>query len=182
MPHLVGQMRQVVAGGGVDHGCVGRQVGGGPRLAVARDRAVDEARVGFAERGEVEAEPAHHARPVVLHQDVDFGGETVRGRDGALLLEVEHHAALAGVELAEVAAGAVAQRRARAHHVTFRRLDLDDVGAEIGQQARAVRPGDGGGEVEDPQAGKCLVHVRPRSWDQTLALRRRPRTARRHRV
>jgi hypothetical protein len=63
------------------------------------------------------------------------------------------------VELAEAAAAdAVAQWWARAHHVAFRSFDLDDVGAEIREQACTVRAGDGGGEVEDPQAGECLVH------------------------
>ena len=111
---LVGQMRQIVAGGGVDHGRVGRQVGGGPRLAVARDRAVDEARVGFAERGDSRgragaSRPAGSSRPGCRRRSASRRtASTARS-----VLEVEHHAPLARVELAEVAAGAVAQRRAR---------------------------------------------------------------------
>src|SRR5208337_152716 len=56
-----------------------------------------------------------------------------------------------GVELAEAGAGAMAQRQAGSHHVAIRRLDLDDLGTEIGEHARAMRSGDRGGEIKNPQ-------------------------------
>ena len=63
-------------------------------------------------------------------------------------LQIEDEALLAGIELPEAGAGAVSQRRARAHHVAFGRLDLDHLGAEIGQQPGAMRTGDRRREIE----------------------------------
>jgi hypothetical protein len=45
-----------------------------------------------------------------------------------------------------------------ANHVAFRRLDLDDVGALVGQQHGAVRAEDDVGEVDDPDAFERAWH------------------------
>ena len=86
-------------------------------------------------------------------------GQALGRRHRARALEVEHNALLAGVELAELAAGAITQRRPRAHHVALGRLDFDDLGAEVGEQPRAVRAGDRRREIEDPQARQCFFHL-----------------------
>jgi len=75
-------------------------------------------------------------------------------------LQVEDDALLAGVELAEGGAGAVAQRRARPHHVALGRLQLDHLGAEIGQKPRAMRPGDRRREIDDPHTVQRAFHSR----------------------
>ena len=67
------------------------------------------------------------------------------------LLQVEHEAALAAVEVqVEVPHAAVLHRRHVAHVVAFVRLDLDDVGAELGEDLGRERTHHDGGEVEDP--------------------------------
>ena len=73
--------------------------------------------------------------------------------------EVEDDAAFAAVDGDE--RGAV-RADARAHlprGIPFRRLDLDDVGAQIGQLHRAERAGHDLAEVEDADAGKGAGHV-----------------------
>jgi hypothetical protein len=42
--------------------------------------------------------------------------------DGVSVFQVEHDALLAGIELPEAGARAVAERHPRAHHVAFRRI------------------------------------------------------------
>ena len=53
----------------------------------------------------------------------------------------------------------IAIRPGVAHHVAARRLDLHDVGAEVGEDLRRVRPHHHGGEVEDAHAGKRAAHA-----------------------
>src|SRR5437763_1458088 len=70
-------------------------------------------------------------------------------------LKVDHHDALAAVDALEVTAvpaghGARRGRPGEPGHVPLRRLDLDHVGAEVGEQHRGVRAGERVGEVDDP--------------------------------
>jgi len=51
----------------------------------------------------------------------------------------------------------VAQRRPLAHVVAFGRLDLQDVGAHVGAEARAVRAGQHDREIEHPEAGERIA-------------------------
>ena len=57
---------------------------GRPRagLAVAGDRGVDQPRVLAAQRVVVEAEARHHARPVVLDEDVGAAGQPLEDARG----------------------------------------------------------------------------------------------------
>src|ERR1019366_3902446 len=70
-------------------------------------------------------------------------------------LEVEGHAALVAMQVLEIRPLAWAAR-ALAFLQTLRRLDLDDVGAPIGELAHASRPGTHAREVENGEAGKGL--------------------------
>src|SRR5207302_7648933 len=92
--------------------------------------------------------------------DHDNGGrdQPLDDLDRLRSLQVEDDALLPRVELAEGSAGAVAQRRARPHHVALGRFELDHLGAEIGQEPRAMRPGDRRREIDDPQAVEGAVH------------------------
>src|SRR6266446_10797849 len=80
--------------------------------------------------------------------NVGRGDEPADRLDRIRRFEVERDALLAGVELTEAGAGAVAQRRPGAHHVAVGRFDLDHFGAEIGEHAGTVGAGDRGGEIE----------------------------------
>src|SRR6516162_1666313 len=83
------------------------------------------------------------------------------------ILQVEREAALAGIELAEIRAVAVAKRRTQPHVIAFRRLDLDDIRADIGEQPRAIRTGQHDREIEHADAlerrGLLLLCLHPKS-------------------
>jgi hypothetical protein len=131
----------------------------GAALAVARHRAVHQPRVERAQRVGPEPEALHDARAEVLDHHVGLRGELLDDRDGLRVFQVQRQAALAGVELAEIGAvtlsrGVGAQRVPQAHVVALGRLDLDDVGPQVGKQARAVGAGKHDGEVEHAHAGE----------------------------
>ena len=151
----VGEARERVG----DPGEAG-QVAVRARLAVGRHPDEDHPRVQLLHRLVVEAPPLEHPGPEVLDHDVDLGDELaedlaplrrpeVEGDRPLVAALAEPHQRVAavgpGAEAAEVVPGA-------------RSLDLDDVGTELTEHRRAVRPGDVGAEVEHPDAVKCL-HV-----------------------
>ena len=114
----------------------------GAALAEARDAGVDDPRVDRAERLVVDAEAVLDVGPEVLDDDVGPGGELLEDLDAARVLEVERHRALVAVQVLEVelVAGEV---------VLLLRLDLDDVGAHLGELAHAGGTGSRAGEVDD---------------------------------
>jgi hypothetical protein len=68
--------------------------------------------------------------------------------------EIDAHVAFAGVLLNEVARQTVATRRGEPREVACWWFDLDDVGSEVAQHARAVRAGQYACQVEHPDAGE----------------------------
>ena len=78
----------------------------------------------------------------------------------SLFLQVDHEAALGAVDLEETTPLTV-QRRGVAHAVAAGRLDLEDVGAQVGEDHGAVRAGDVFGEVGDSNAGQNAGHCGP---------------------
>ena len=149
---LVGEMRHVVTGGGMDDGRIGRQLRRGAGLAVARDRAIDQFRVERAQRLMIELQAAHHAGAEILDQDVRGCDQAAHRLCALLRFEVEHEALLADIELAEGRGAAVAHRRAGPHRLALGGLDLDDLGAHVGQHPRAMWTCDGGRKIEHAQA------------------------------
>jgi len=88
---------------------------------------------------------------VVLDHDVGRLHQLAQDRPPRLLFEVERDRALVAVQVLEV--GAVA----RSAHVFVRvhagrRLDLDHVGAEVGELLDAGRAGAHACEIDDPEA------------------------------
>jgi len=73
----------------------------------------------------------------------------MNGLDGLWRLEIEHQAFLAAVELREHRALAVEARLVVPHILAARPLDLDHLGAGLGQEQRRQRPRQQCGEVED---------------------------------
>ena len=135
-----------------DDGRVRPAVGPGAGRAVAGQRGVDEVGVLGGQRLVAEAHAVHHAGAEVLQHDVAAPGQLAEDLDGARLAQVERDVALAAVLLREVRGDGVDARERVAGHVALGRLDLDDVGAHVGQHPPAVRPGEHPREVQHPHA------------------------------
>src|SRR5205823_10562454 len=71
-----------------------------------------------------------------------------------LLLQVERQGALAAVGAEKEAAFPRQARRELAQHVALRRLDLDDVGAEISEQGAAIRSREVAAQIEHLDAAQ----------------------------
>ncbi|MGY4460118.1 hypothetical protein ACVWYI_004078 [Bradyrhizobium sp. LB13.1] len=124
--------------------------------AEARQRAIDQRREFFVQRLVSEAEALHRAGRKVLDQHVGVRDQPSQHRFAAVGLEVQHDAALVAVHHQEGGRLIADLRRHRmAGVVAIRRfLDLDDVGAHVGQHQGAGRPGHDMGEIDDLEAGK----------------------------
>ena len=119
---------------------------------IAFEREVDEARVDLRQRLVTAAEPLHGAGPVVLEHHVGVDGEAVQGRLALGALKVEGEAALVAIEGGEEAGGEAAE--AAGVVAARRRLDLDDVGAKVGEHEAAGRPHHRVAELQDLQPGQ----------------------------
>ena len=119
----------------------------GAVLAEAGDAAVDDALVDLLQRLVVDAEPVLHVGPEVLDHDVGLLDQPQERGAARRVLQVERDAALVAVQVLEVGALARAARSLAAALVR-RHLDLDDVGAPVGELAHAGRAGAHAGQVE----------------------------------
>ncbi len=115
------------------------------------ERAIDEPRVGLGEIGIAAAEPVHGAGRVVFDRHVGGRRQAVQQRAAFVGLEIDGEAALVAVEGAEETGGEAGQPPGR---IAADRLDLDHVGAEIGEDQPRARPHDGVAEFEHADAGK----------------------------
>ena len=142
------------------------------RLAEGRDRAIDELGLLGPERLPAKTQAIHDAGTVVLDHDVGGQDQPARRRLVRGVLEVEHDRALVAVERGEVLAEARADRRPLAQHVALGRLDLDDLGAHVGQQQAAERSRRDLAEFDDLHACKrqhrLLLPQRRASWRRIL--------------
>ncbi len=148
---IPGQAHQ--AGHGLHHEVVAGQVAAFAS-AESADRGVDDGRVDSADGFVVQAEPAESAGLEVLHEYVGPARELARGGEVALIAQVQRDRALVAVDGQVVRGRAVAcDRRHPAPGVIARgALNFYYLGTEVGQQHRAVRPGQDTGEVGDEQA------------------------------
>ena len=120
------------------HGDVhGGHVRVGARGPVALAGGHDQARVVGQEPLRAELQAFHGARREVLDEHVGGLHEVEQRLAAGIGLEVEHHAALVGVEHHELV-GLDRVVRAEAQRLTARRLDLDDVGAELCEKQPAI--------------------------------------------
>ena len=128
-----------------------------PGCAKAGDRCVHEPGIDLGERLVANPEPLRGSRPVALDQDVSGSREPVQDVAAALVLEVDTQAALVPVDGQERSGFPprlnLTQPAAR-RVPDFRWLDLDHVGAVIGEQHGAVRAGHHLRSVDDTQTGK----------------------------
>ena len=111
----------------------------------------------------VEGEPGQRAGLVVLDEDVGPVGERPRDPEVGLVAEIERDRALVAVDRLEVGRLPVRREgRPPRTGVVARSwpLDLDDGGAEVGEEHRRVGPGEDPGEVSDQQSVQRTRHAR----------------------
>ena len=100
----------------------------------------------------IDAEPVFHLRAEILDDDVGLLRQLEEDRLAFLGLQIEGQAALVAMQVLEIEpvaprAGDIAPRLAR-------RLDLDDIGAPIGELADRGRPGAGMTQIENGKTGE----------------------------
>ena len=119
----------------------GRPVAIRPVLPVGRDGADDDSLIERPELRVREAHALHDPRPEVLPDDVGLTHEVVEDFAAPVAREIERQRLLVPVDREEVRRLAVGQER-RAHHAhriaAVRILDLDHLGAHVGEQHRAI--------------------------------------------
>ena len=143
------------AGHRLDDVVVGGAVGVRAVEPVAGERDADDLRINLTQHVVGETELPDRARP-------EIGDERVGARDDPMEIgaaggggEIERDALLAAVEAREI--GVVrpdAMRADVARDVAFGRLDLDHLGAEIGEHQAAIRPGQHVADLDDANAGE----------------------------
>jgi hypothetical protein len=125
----------------------------GPILAEADQGAIDELGVDAGQHLVAQAQAFHGLRAHVAHHRVGAAHHLQQRVAACGVLQVEHDAALAAVELQKQRRHAgVAARRVVARQVALRRLDLDHVGTQVTQGLGGVGAHRDAGQVEDANA------------------------------
>ena len=122
----------------------------------ARDGAVDEAGIVLRQSLIAQAQPVERAGPKVLGDRVGRGDQLAQHLAPAIRLQVDGDPALVAVHHHE-GRGLAADRGRRqlAGVVTVRRaLDLDHVGAHVGEHKAANRPSHDVAELDNAHPGK----------------------------
>ena len=122
-----------------------------PALPKAGNAGIDQARVDRLQRLVVDAEPGLYIGPVVLDDDIRVPHQLAEDLDPLGCLEIQRQAALVAVQVLKI--GTVT-RTAETFAGPGRRLDLDHLGAPIGELAHRRRTGADAGQVEDLEPGK----------------------------
>ena len=140
------RLRQQVVGGAVG-------IGAGE----ATDGCDHKARMAHAERIGLDAKAGSRARPVVVDEEIGVGQQAVEVRAARIGAKVEDDRALVAIDRCEIRAAPVGRiapprRPPRARLVALRRLDLDDVGAEVGEEHRRERAGQDAARVDHADA------------------------------
>jgi len=124
-----------------------------------------QVRVTRAQRIGPQAQAGRRGGAVVVHEEVRATQQPVQQLATRIGAQVEHDRSLVAVDRCEVRAaplGRVAppRRSPGARLVAVGRLDLDDIGAEVGQQHGGERPGQHAADVDDADAfqGEPIGH------------------------
>ena len=151
------------AGIGVGERLVAGFRGERPRPAERADLAIDDARIARLQRLKADAERLREAGSQIVDQHIRPFDERKEAPERRVLLEVHDRGALVAVEdvEGERMAFAVLLHEPEPGVVAARLLDLDDVGAEIGEDRARIGAGDVLADLDDGEAGKR--HGRRRS-------------------
>ena len=135
---------------------VGRPRTVGPGLAEAGDRAMDQPGVGGLEDVLSQSELGHDRRAGSSPAARRRARELEQDRSSRVGAQVELDAALAAIVGDEVRA--VLPAAEAAERIALRRLDLDDLGAEIGQHQARERRRDHRAQLDDAHALENVGH------------------------
>ncbi len=137
----------------------------GPDLAEAGNGEIDDAGFAFGDGGVAEAQTIDHAGAEALQEDVGAVQEAPEDGLAVGLLQVEGDGAFAQVGGDRVGAlVAVDDAQIACPVADAGWLDLDDVGAVLGEQHRAVGAGDALADVDHLQAGEWLFVAHAGGW------------------
>ena len=126
-------------------------------LPEARDAQHDQPGIERVQRVPAEPPALQGAGLEVLDQHVGLGRERAHRLLALGRAQVERHRALVARLHLPPHRGAVAQQPPGAQRIAaLDRLDLDDVGAEVGERLAGERPGDQLAELEHLQAVQCV--------------------------
>ena len=134
----------------------------GPVLSEVGYRSENHTGVEPLDPGVSQPESRHHTGPEALHDYLGPPGQQLEHLDARRTLEVQRNAELIVIEELEQRAGlgvgeVIVERAQPAARVAAARpLDLDDVGAVVGEQLGAERPGDVMGQVQHTGPGEGL--------------------------
>ena len=144
---------------GLGHEVVSRPAGRLAARAEAGDRAVDDARVARAHLLVADPEPVGAADLEVLDHRVGARAQLEGERAPLLLREVDRARALAAVDRQVVGRLPAGERRPPGARLVTARgpLDLDHLGAEVGEHHRAVGPGEHPREVDHAHAASSWL-------------------------
>ena len=130
-----------------------RALGVGPDAPVAVDAADHEVWVQLPKARLAESHASEHTGTVVLDQYVGALDEPRQDGLAFLGVQVQRDRPLVPVELREVPRQALDEDALPTDGIPVpRRLDLDDLGAHVGEQHAAEGPGKDAGEVDDADA------------------------------
>ena len=132
------------AGAGLDRGVPAGSISEAVPGRIGRHRAEDQAGTVRCELRVGEPQPVHGAGAERLHQHIGIAAEAQEHLPALGRLEVEHHRPSAAVP--DVVAGLVPKG------ISARRLDLDDVGTELGEEQDADGPRHPPAQIEHADA------------------------------
>ena len=121
-------------------------------LAVPGNPRDHQARIDRVQPDGTDPQPLQLAGAEIFHQHVRPGGELQH--DVAILLQIQFDRELVAAMDAEPHRVAVFRRTPAAKRIATRRLQLDHLGAKVGQDARAERRSDIMADFEDFQSDK----------------------------
>jgi hypothetical protein len=151
----------------LDDEIVARAVGVRAGLSESGDRAVDQPRIDRGERGVIEAVTGQRADLEIFDDDVGLAAEIADDAPAVGRGEVDGDRLLAAIA-AEIVSGfgrvapvrVLQKRRPPAARVVAaaRLFDLDDLGAEVGEQLRAPRAGKHARQIDDGKMSERSRH------------------------
>ncbi len=131
--------------------CAGRSRYG-PSLPNALTEAVDDAGIAPCDLLVTHAEPVDDTGPKRLHEHVGGSGEAKQALAIARLLQVQHDALLAAIQVPKEHRRRAVRDSDLTARIALGRLDLDDLGAVIREREREIRARQEHREIDDAKS------------------------------